>query len=381
MLLTMLKTKHREWIALTLIIVCLGVLAYFAPSSSVGKPVTGTQSPEISKILTLSSTSEQAEEVKKLLERVGPVEGQEQIFRSGLPFTGETHLLVHTVGDFIYDEFGKEGLAYCKDYFLSACYHAVILNTLGDHGMEGLAEAMMLCNETGGGIVSSQCAHGAGHGFVAWHDYDLLKAVKMCDTLGEGVENFAYFNCYDGAFMENIWGVHNGAPSPKRWIKEGDLFYPCNDPRIEEKYKGGCWSNQATLAYQHFKGDLRKTAQFCDSVENPQYRDTCYNNFSRQIHPLTQGSVEKVKGLCSFATGEEWQNYCVLTNMSAYWSVGDRNMPYEICESLPSPLSESCFSRLVGLIATYYPKLSEREYYCSKLSNKIQRNECLTNNI
>ncbi|MEK7135104.1 MAG: hypothetical protein AAB780_00155 [Patescibacteria group bacterium] len=345
----MLKVRHREFIVFILIILFLGVLSYLVPENSWEKTITKKQAPEISKILSLTNTKEQREELLKLLKRIGPIKAQEAMLHSGLPFTGETHLLVHTIGDFIYDEFGKEGLTYCKDYFLSACYHAVILNTLGDNGIAGVAEAMALCEKAGGGTVSSQCSHGAGHGFVAWHDYDLVKALLTCDELGDEVPNFPYFNCYDGVFMENIWGVHNGAPSEKRWVKAEDLYYPCNDPRIPEKYMRGCWSNQATLIYQHEKGDLRKTAEVCDTLSNTEYRETCYNNFSRQIHPLTQGGVEKVKSLCANATGNEWRDYCILTNMGAYWSVGDHQLPAKICESLTEPLKQTCFDRLESL--------------------------------
>ncbi len=328
----------RRYFLLALIILGLLALALKTPAPS-----------EIAKIKNLKTTQEQAVELTKLLERVGPVEAQEQMLRSGLPFTGQTHLLIHTIGDYIYDKFGPSGLPYCKDYFLSACYHAFILNTLGDHGIQGMAETMASCNAAAPG-VAPQCAHGAGHGFVAWHDYDLIKAAKMCDELGEQTENFGYFNCYDGVFMENFWGVHEGKPSEKRWVKDDDIYYPCNDPRIPEKYLKGCWANQATLIYQHFKGDLKKTAETCDSVLNEEYRDTCYDNLSRQIHPLTNGDAGKVFSLCKFATGKDREDECVLTNMSAYFSVGDKILPQKICNTAEAGLKDKCFERLNRMI-------------------------------
>lgn len=374
----MKKLLKRDFLILGGIVVILIALVNITPSTISGKSrISEKKAPEVEKILSLKNTKEQSEELRKLMKRVGPIEAQEEMLHSGLPFTGETHLLIHTIGDVVYDEFGKDGLTYCKDYFLSACYHAVILNTLGDNGIKGVAEAMRKCEEAGRSIVASQCAHGAGHGFIAWHDYDLLKGVKMCDELGAQVERFSYFNCYDGAFMENIWGVHNGAPSEKRWVKADDIYYPCNDPRIPGKYIDACWSNQATLVYQHFKGDLRKTAMFCDSVPETQYRQTCYNNFSRQIHPLTEGSVEKVKTLCSNATGDSWRDYCILTNMTSYWSLGDREIPFKICNSLVKPLSDACYARLSTTIPFYYPDSKEKSFYCMKISSKIHRTECL----
>lgn len=376
-----MKKNYSNYLMIALLAAGLTLLALFAPIATIKNNSGNTVAPEILKIKSLKSVEEQSTELKKLLERVGPLEAQEQMFRSGLPFTGQTHLLVHVIGDYVYDNLGQKGLASCKDYFLSACYHGFIINTLGDSGLPGLVEVMESCNEALPG-VASQCAHGSGHGFVAWHDYDLVKALEMCDELGSKVSNFGYFNCYDGVFMENFWGVHNGTPSEKRWIKEGDINYPCNDPRIAEKYLTGCWANQATLIYQYYKGDLRKTAQACDVVAKEEYRNSCYNNLYRQIHPLTAGSKDKVLALCQNVISKDRQDECVLTNMSAYWGVGDRKVPYEICDIVVEPLKNSCFERLSNMVGFYYnnsPK--DKELYCSKISSTLYRNKCLGNKI
>ena len=334
--------EMRKWFIGIVIIILIVLIA--STNSNVS-----TQ--EIANIKNSKSTQEQTVELTKLLDRIGPVKAQEDMLKSGLPFTGETHLLIHVIGNYIYNKYGLEGLPLCRDYFLSACYHGFIINALADYGLDGVAQAMDKCSEAGPG-VAPQCAHATGHGFLAWHDYDLLKALKTCDELGEKVKNFGYFNCYDGVFMENVWGVHGGKPSEKRWVKQEDIYYPCTDERIPEKYLSGCWSNQATLIYQHYKGDLRKTAEACDKVENEEYKNTCYNNFARQIHPLTEGKVEKVFSLCANATGKDRQDECVLTNMTAYWSVGDRTLPQKICDRLSGEINSECNLRLRSMVET-----------------------------
>ncbi len=331
---------------------------------------------EILEIKSLHNTAAQSKVLTELLDRVGPVEAQEELLRSGLPFTGETHLLVHTIGNYIYEKYGPAGLSYCRDYFLSACYHAFILNDLADHGLPGMVEVMKDCANAGPGVLP-QCAHGSGHGFVAWHDYDLLKALAMCDELGGKVPNFPYFNCYDGVFMENFWGIHSGTPSPKRWVSDTDIYYPCTDPRIPTKYINACWGNQATSIYQHFKGDLKKTAEACDAVPDPEHRSYCYNNFARQIHPMTQGDASKAFSLCDLATGDARKNECIMTIVSSAWSVGDRVMPFEICNRLTGPMQNECSTRLIGLIAYYYPAQSnERKLYCAKIG-KASTTQCV----
>ena len=356
----------KNWFVIAIIFILLILVALNSPGNKT----------EIEKIKNLTTTEDQGVELRKLLERVGPVEAQEQMLKSGLPFTGQTHLLIHVIGDYIYDKYGTEGLPLCRDYFLSACYHGFIINTLADHGMAGMVEVIEKCQTAGPGVLP-QCAHGAGHGFVAWHDYDLVKGAEMCDELGTRVDNFPHFNCYDGVFMENVWGVHDGKPSEKRWVKEGESYYPCTDKRIPEKYLNGCWSNQATLIYQHYKGNLNKTAEACDKVENETYKDTCYNNFSRQIHPLTGGRKEKVVTLCANATGIKRQEECMLTNMTAYWSVGDRVIPFELCSNANEPLKSACFDRLIGMIKYQYSNMpKEKELYCGKILSKSHQDKC-----
>jgi hypothetical protein len=357
---------RREWIFIAIITVSIGIILGVLPQ----KP------SEIEKILALDNTTARSEELIKLLEKVGPVGAQEELLRSGLPFTGETHLLVHTVGDYIYNTYKLDGLQYCRDYFLSACYHGFIINALADYGIEGVAGAIERCKAAPPG-VAAQCGHAAGHGFVAWHDYNLVKGAEMCDELGARVEGFAYFNCYDGVFMENVWGVHDGLPSEKRWLSDTDIYYPCTDPRLPEKYLSGCWANQATLIYQRFRGDLRKTALACDGVENPSYRNTCYNNLYRQIHPLTAGKLDRVFSVCSVATGKDRQDECILTNMISYWSVGDREIPFDICGKATGLIKDKCLTRLVGMITYSYEHLpGEKEFYCDKIPDETQRDLC-----
>jgi hypothetical protein len=365
----MLVTMKREYFVLAAIALCIAFFALRAPALP---RQSSAAAPEIAKILSLSSPKAQSAELEKLLDKVGATEAQDALLKSGLPFTGETHLLVHTIGNWIYKQYGPAGLSYCKDYFLSACYHAFILNDLADHGLDGMVEVMADCAKAGPAVLP-QCAHGAGHGFVAWHDYDLLKALAMCDELGSKSPHFPYYNCYDGVFMENFWGIHSGAPSPKRWVSDTDIYYPCTDPRIPSKYLNACWGNQATSLYQHFKGDFKKTAQACDAVLNESYRNSCYDNFARQINPVTRGDVRQVLSLCGLATGTARQNECVLTNMSAFWGVGDRKTPYAICAAMAPEAKDGCYSRLLNLIRFYYSaQPEEKKTYCAKLSEPWQ---------
>ena len=75
-----------------------------------------------------------------------------QLFQSHLPFTGQTHLLDHVVGDILYEQRGAAGLAFCKDYFLGACYHAIILRVIAEKGITSTEDLLKEC-----GKIQTKC--------------------------------------------------------------------------------------------------------------------------------------------------------------------------------------------------------------------------------
>ena len=332
-----------------------------------------------SEIAGIKATQNQDEQVKlytKLIERVGPEQAQVDLLNSGLPFDGQTHLLNHTVGDYLYLKYGSAGLTQCRDYFLSSCYHGFILHAIADGGMPKVAEAFGFCYKKSP-TVFSQCAHAIGHGFLANAGYkNLVQALKTCDEAVSTIPNFPAFNCYDGVFMENIWAVHDGEPSPDRWIKERDFNYPCNDKRINDKYLHGCWSNQPSLVFQFSNGDVKKVADVCSKIENSGFQETCFNGLARQIHPLTKGSAAKTLELCSLMPSLEWNNYCISINAQSSYSVGDRNTPFEICANINSGGKQDCYNRLFSTMKTYAKPEEDIKKLCSEITETEWRKKC-----
>lgn len=335
-----------------------------------------TTPAEIVSIKATTNLSERVELYKKLIERVGPEQAQLDLYLSGLPFNGETHLLNHTVGDYLYEKYGNKGLLQCRDYFLSSCYHGFILHAIAEGGMMGVSKTFDECRKAGP-AVSSQCAHAIGHGFLANLGYrNLTKALETCDEAVKTMDNFPAFNCYDGVFMENIWAVHDGEPSPDRWVKESDPIYPCNDPRIDSKYINACWSNQPSLTYQLFKGDLKKVGEVCLDVKNKENQQMCFDGLSRQIHPLTNGSTSKTFELCGLLPESKWSNYCVVTNAVASFSVGDRVTPFEICASVGEEAKKDCYDRLFGIMYAYVKAPQDLKMLCLQVRDKEWRKKC-----
>lgn len=359
-------------IILPILLFGAGLAAYFYNTIIPPPPTASGQ--EIEKIKATKNKDEQVGLYVTLIERVGPTQAQEELYRSGLPFTGETHLLNHAVGEYLYKKSGAAGLAQCKDYFLSSCHHGFVISAIGSGGMPEVEKVVAECRK-GGHTVVSQCSHAIGHGFLASEGYkNLTTALKMCDELSTSIKDLPIYNCLDGAFMENIWGVHDGTPSPDRWISKTDWFYPCNDPRINEKYLSGCWANQPSLMYQMFHGDLARVGQECLKVKNPDFKETCFNGLSRQIHPITSGDIDKVFSLCGLLPAE-WINYCQTTVARSDFSVGGRALPFQICGRSEEAEKRDCYTKLFSTISAYSAP-SQKTEFCSLISEVSWRTAC-----
>ncbi len=335
---------------------------------------------EIEQIKATTDLDTQVKFYKQLIERVGPTEAQEDLLKSGLPFTGQTHLLNHTVGDYLYEKYGAKGLSQCKDYFLSSCYHGFILHAIGVGGMPEVKKTFTECLPYGSSVYS-QCAHAIGHGFLANAGYkNLTEALKLCDAIGQGTKDFPLFNCYDGVFMENVWGIHDGRPAPDRWVNESDIFYPCNDSRIDKKYLMGCWSNQPSLVYQFLNGDVQAVAaRLCLKVEDPALQEQCFNGLARQIHPIAAGNLKKTFELCGLMPNTRWKNYCLGVNASSSFSVGDRSSPYEVCQAVDTSGKSECYGGLFNTMRAYARNKEEYRLFCGKVTEDRWKQACLVN--
>ncbi len=374
-------TKYRLVFVLVLIIACSVLFILLGKNDSDSKvKQSSSTGNEIELIKTTTDPDQRAVYYRELIERVGPVEAQELLLRSGLPFTGETHLINHTLGTYLYEKHGIEGISYCRDYFLGSCYHGLLLNVISgdaEKDKQVVEKIVKHCKDAGPGVLP-QCMHGVGHGYVPAVGYsNLFLALEQCDKLAATVQGFEQYNCLDGAFMENIWGVHSGEPSPDRLVKESDLLYPCNDSRMKPHYVNPCWSNQPSLIYQYSQGSIPKVSDVCMGLDQEAAKKTCFDGLARQIHPITENKAEKVFALCN-EINSEWQSYCYLTNVNAAFSVGDRKMPFDICPQLEAPAKAECHGNLVSNINYYASSKLQNDEWCNLIKDdEASKSHCL----
>ena len=332
--------------------------------------------PEIKEILGDDQTI-RLTATRKLVERVDVEQALEILEHSPLPHTGEGHLAIHQIGFFAYKKYGLESILKCKDYFLYACYHGAIIEAASDQGFEAIKKMTDYCRASS--VRHFQCVHAAGHAILAIWDYNNLPdALKTCDDIYEKDAEFpnALSSCHNGVFMENLFGVHDwgtGEELKRDWLSE-DPYFPCN--AFEEKYQRGCWLNQAARIYQMNGGDIKKTAETCQKIDNAQYAEWCMDNLARQIHPLTNGDIVKVFSLCPLV-GDAWREHCVAVNAGAYYSVGGRQEAIGVCQKSVPETKQNCYGIVMGQIISDPIEKKQKLSLCSQLEPPFGQ-QCLS---
>ena len=327
--------------------------------------------PEMNDILQTTDQEKRLLATRKLVERVDVEKALEILEHSTLPHTGEGHLAVHQIGFFAYKKYGLDSILKCKDYFLYACYHGAIIEAASDAGFEQITKMTDKCKASP--VRYFQCVHAAGHSILAMWDYDLPKALETCDNLYEKETQFreAVSSCGNGAFMENLFGVHDwgtGKEQKRDWLSD-DPYYPWN--YFEEKYQKGCWLNQAARIYQMNGGDIAKTSKTCQESGNDQYTNWCMDNVARQIHPLTNGDPGKSFELCK-QEGEDWYDNCLVVNAGSFYSVGGRDQAIFICQNVAPNLKAECYQRVISQIISDPIDKKQKEALCQKVEAPYQ---------
>lgn len=335
-------------LALTAVATAVQLHRKFQRQDNTTNLTAATQSvPEMPDLLG-SDQTKRLKAARVLVERVGVTAAQEILQVSALPHTGEGHLAVHQIGFYAYQTYGPEAILKCKDYFLYACYHGVIIEAASDQGLTTISKMADLCKASSSRYF--QCAHAVGHSILAMWNYDLPSALKDCDQLFTKEKEFpdALSSCHNGAFMENLFGVHDWGKDvevKRDWLND-DPYFPCTT--FGPEYQKGCWLNQAARIYTLMKGDLVKTKDLCEQIGNAQYTVWCIDNLARQIHPLTNGNVDQVFSLCQ-QIGAFWYEKCVVVNAGSFYSVGDPAGAITLCGStLSAPAKTDCYQTILG---------------------------------
>jgi hypothetical protein len=265
----------------------------------------------------------------------------------------EIHLLMHVVGEEAYKKFGYEALSKCYEDIFNGCTHGVILSVIDEEGLDGVKNIINACKSQPPYSFRIQCVHGAGHGFLAYSNYeDLPGALTMCDSLP--VYNKKDLDsCYYAVFMENVFGEHNGVREDSRaWLNKDKI---CDS--VDSKYRNECYKIQPSWWYKNLR-DFKKTAIKCYEVplEN---RPACAAGFGMLAHTIkrTFDAKDTFADCSAFFKEEEFIDQCLLIVNKSGLSRHEFDFAVNLCKKISSEESKKeCYQNII-----YFLKGSPKE--------------------
>ncbi len=223
--------------------------------------------------------------------------------------------------------------------------------------------------------IFGQCVHGLGHGLLPYTGYkNVLEALTLCDEVGQDIKQFNFYLCHNGVFMENIWGVHEGKPSPDRWVKKDDIHYPCNDPRIEDKYLGACWYNQHTIMESYYNGDTAKVGNECYQLTDARFQKECFEGMFNVMQASARGNVDQQFASCK-KIPEEWFARCLTTQIIVELSHGGSDSSFEICSRIDEANKFICYDTLTDVMIFYLPA-DQHSGLCKRIPLEHREGKC-----
>jgi hypothetical protein len=175
----------------------------------------------------------------------------------------DAHHIVHHIGHETAMVFGPtaQALALCPTSYNYGCVHGFFQHALGMGELTEKAAAKMcdnlLRNPSLAPKTVQSCYHGLGHGILTHSDYDLPKALKICDKL---IWLPAQEACWQGVFMENANAALEGKEQRGLFTLE-DPLTPCD--KLNEKYQYQCFINQSGWLMKVYQTDVFQAAQAC----------------------------------------------------------------------------------------------------------------------
>lgn len=316
----------------------------------------------------------------------------------------DSHLLGHTVGDVLYKQQGIDGIKVCTDDLRNACSHSIVVGFLLEKGEDSLVEAVSKCEDAPGGKGAyTMCVHGLGHGVLGYVEYDMRKAVSLCEKTG--TKKYGYQEvgqCIGGVSMEMMAGVHDRdmwLTQLPNYFKSDDPLAPCSMDFMPENGVGYCYMYLTPHLFEVAGASLAnpeskyfsKAMSYCEALEkgNPN-RNICFGNFgkefvvlanSRNVQSVTLMKDDKLKLIHNWCNlgPKEAALPCVSSALqSLYWGgENDPDVSIRFCNNALDNKQEGiCITELIGAVSFYKrDDLSYKKSFCNNLKDKY-RNDC-----
>lgn len=254
----------------------------------------------------------------------------------------DQHFVSHIFGGVLYEEEGLPGLSVCDTRFFYGCFHEFLSRALFDQGFAILPELEELCVSSPRADAPLSCAHGLGHGLIAYFGYThsgLRDALAACRTLSHD----PFSACPGGVFMEyNLRYFVAADGSAVRPFEGDDLYSPC--PEYTGIEASRCvallplWWRDAVFARHIDTNIFIGMGKACRELPMhlQAYRDMCFRGVGFVAGAAYVPDIDQLEGFCRAASDELSDVRECLMYVARLLKQGlhsDRGM--EMCAGLP----------------------------------------------
>lgn len=388
-------------VALVLTFVAVGY-AYYLP------PPVEQQVESYPEIEALRGNQMVFDDLKKYFQELADQKGAVYAFvvmnKAEMPFGTDMHLLAHSVGDKLFEQYGAAGMKYCTEDFRNACSHSIVINLFYQKGETAISDIMEACKKAPGAGAYDMCFHGLGHGVFAYTGYQLLKTVELCKLTATKERNEReYTECVGGAVMEQISG---GAHDKVTWekmrkinLRKDQPLYPCLGSVIRDQgpskicliyHTPYLWELAGRTSPIPSDDVLKRSFEYCDAIplSDTESRDGCFGGFGkefvtmakgkdiRNIDKLTDQNIQEIYSWCLLTSAQDGQKACVLyAQGSIYWSGAiDKKYPEHFCSLAPTEeLKQTCFFGLIGTVERVKNNFNTgyKEEFCNEIPENL----------
>lgn len=307
----------------------------------------------------------------------------------------DQHLLGHVIGDIIFEQNNIEGIKECSDDLRNACSHSIVIGAFLEQGMSALPEIKEACHlAPGGGGAYGLCIHGLGHGILAYLEYDMEEAIKLCEKLNAPGPNVEYSECTGGIAMEMMSGVNDLEAWEKQkpnYFKKDDPLSPCDMDFMTEEAAKRCYSyltphlfevggaNMAKLEPKYFE----KALSFCEGIpqEEVENRKRCFGGFGKEfigiandrniqnVSEMDDSKLSDVYEWCKLAPTEGVSTCLDSALQALYWGgENERGVAIRFCDVMSEDEYQSyCFNQLIGAVGYYIKDEKYKREFCDEL--------------
>lgn len=360
--------------------------------------------PEISQLVNKNlSFSELKIFFQDLANKKGAPYAYEMLKVAPIPKGTDMHLMGHVVGEILYKQQGANGIKVCTEDFRNACSHTIVVGLLMDKGEGALVEISKACKEAPGGSGAyTMCYHGLGHGVLSYSDFDVKKAISICEKVQKaGFSEPEAVQCVSGAIMEIISGGDHDketwAKMRKVYLRDSDPIYPCNSDFMPGNARPMCYlyltphlflvagADLGSPQPEHFK----KAFTYCSEIPKEDSRNfkSCYGGFGkefvvlaagRDIRMAALGSIEKnqfkkVYDWCMLADNQEGIRACIENATNSYYWGGENKPEIAIgfCSAVEDEnFQQSCFRNFIYGVGYYIQDQNYRKNICNLVPSR-----------